>query len=573
MRKECQQIAMGQRTKREGGSGDDDAQELLFRPPQTVLHNRGHVRQRCECGEDSAKVQYEYSQMRDKYFRLESKYNSLRAREMRMIDRLPKLAQYEVAALPHPWTAHLHPVGRTFYFNHENGVSTWHDPRQVPTPKSEGCQAGSDAFMDSVENDNVAQELWGQKREGVIGLAPADRPSEAKLNGQRTFVGTQTLSESESHLPAHSFSPADETTRTGTRQSGISLDTPRGARMQAKLQVSGPALVAPHDELLTDERAREQAVLDGEARKVLLDGDRLWLVDDDSALAPWDEPARLFSAGAATDFGDLRTTEADAGEAQVANTQSIPLWKASLEILYPAHQDDVSDLLWPQDSNFGSAQNATPGVGGKGFTDDPNRKPDGDGSTSPHIYERPFTRWRILDRLSRYWVFQSRSKLEARDWVSSLSHNILLVDSGRIRPTNFHILAPQPADSGIEKLLSNTTADIRLHQVQSDLQRCTHMLHHSHSMLGHCRKVQKETSSCGFQPGPKAPEAQQRTGGASSQPEGDQDARHHETGTLFGTILENLDAPAQMLVCRHVCVCVCRAGGASVAVDGCLCLS
>ena len=99
---------------------------------------------------------------------------------MRMIERLPKLAQYEVTALPHPWTAHLHPIGRTFYFNHESGVSTWHDPRQVPTPR-EGC-IDYITSLQSTEDDNVGRELWGGKRQGTVGLAQADRPSGAKLN-------------------------------------------------------------------------------------------------------------------------------------------------------------------------------------------------------------------------------------------------------------------------------------------------------------------------------------------------------------------------------------------------------
>jgi hypothetical protein len=511
---------MGERTHQNKELGED-MQDVLSRPSQAAGLLKGHIRSRCECsGEESdAKLQYEYSRMRDRYLRLESEHNSLKAREMRMIERLPKLAQYEVAALPQPWTAHLHPSGRTFYFNHESGLSSWHDPRQVPLPKVESCPGfpaslETDRFAESGSlDDNVGSELWGEKKQGAVGMA-AGQPSEAKLTGQQKVVHKETLSESDSHLPAHSFSPASEIMRTTTRQSGITIDTPRGSRMQGKLQVTGPTLVTRHEEELTDERVKDQAVFRGEAKMVFLDGDRLWLSIADTAVAPWEQQARNFAAAGGPDL------QADPSEA--VSMQSIPLWKADLEILYPAHQDDVSDLLWVEDRQ-----------------PEHDRKSGGShGKSIPQVYQRSFTRFRILDRLSRYWVFQSRSKLDARDWVSSLTHNILLVDSGRIRPTNFHILAPRPGNAAAQSSTSNMTAQMLLDQIQADLRHCTHMLHHSESQLGNCRKEQALSLRCDGMP-------QNVVAQAESRPLPGKSDLHNAPGALFGSILEGVDAPKQ----------------------------
>ncbi len=499
-------------------------QDALSRPSQVAGRSKGHLRSRCECsGEEfDAKLQYEYSQLRDKLLRLESEHNSLKAREMRMIERLPKLAQYEVAALPQPWTAHLHPSGRTFYFNHESGVSSWHDPRQVPSPKVESCPGfpsslDTDGFAESGSlDDNVGSELWGEKKHRAVGMA-AGQPSEARLTGQQKAVHKETLSASESLLPAHSFSPASEIMRTTTRHSGITIDTPRGSRMQGKLQVTGPTLVTRYEEELTDEREKEQTVFGGEAKMVFLDGDRLWLSTVDNPVAPWEEQARN-SAGA----GGL---DLEADPSKAVNMQSIPLWKADLEILYPVHRDDVSDLLWVEDRQSEHGKKS----GG------PRSK------SNSQVYQRSFSRFRILDRLSRYWVFQSRSKLEARDWVASLTHNILLVDSGRIRPTNFHILAPRPFNAAAQSSTSNMTAQMLLDQIQGDLRHCTNMLHHSESKLGKCRKEQIRSCQRDGLPGHSAAQADSK-----SLP--GKDALQDAPGALFGSILEGMDVSKHRLV-------------------------
>jgi len=526
MKRECEIIAMGAKSMKEDDSGG--LSTLHDDRPQTVLHARGHICPRCDdrggAQDSDTQLMYEYQQLREKHHRLEAKYQTLQARELRLVDRLPKIAQYELAALPHPWTAHLHPLGRTFYFNHESGVSSWHDPRLVPSPKVEGCpqfnsratREGQNEYVPNSEElneDNVGPELWGdqavfkgtQEAAAVPPPAPAttSRPSLAKLTGLPDVKEKRVLSESELHLPWHSYAPAEEDVRPSARQSGIAVDSPKGSHMRGKLQVSGPILVPRRSTKKGKGKGREDEeerqafkgdrAFDGELRTVALDGDRLWLSTADSPVFPWEQ-----AAGTAQDG----KTDAESGSNMAGllldlNMDSIPLWKARLEIIYPERDQDVSNLLWGEgglgalllDSNASTKISEMASRYGSDA-----ELPTSDRNARPHVFEQSFTRWRVLDRLSRYWLFQSRSKHEARDWVMSLTHNMLLVDSGRIRPSNFHILAPQTDDTRSLSSAGNVSAEARLYQVQEELLQTTHMLQHTRHQLRDCLKTQRSRS-------------------------------------------------------------------------------
>ena len=469
---------MSEKARQQGS--DDDAEGMLYSLPQTILHSMAHVCPICDIGMQvsDVKLQYEYSQLRDKYLRLESKYQSLQARELRLNDHLPKLAQYELAALPHPWTAHLHTHGRTFYFNHETGVSSWHDPRQVASPKVEGCPQ----LLSSIDTNrlqpenvnselqdeiNVEYELWHSDSAETEPLTPRSRPSAAKLTGLPSEEAKATLSDFEFHLPLHSYDPAEEQGRAATRQSKTAIDTPEGSRMHGKLQVSGPTLVSTRPtkaSKLQSEPIPDDSAFLGNLRTVALDGDRLWLstLEDDSTLHE---------------------------EQEHTNMESIPLWKAKLEILYPEKENVVGELLWGEGgtSSFfnhderNSKSDNPPSEFNKGETEETTA------NSNPHIFATPFTRWRIYDRLSRLWIFQSRTRSEARQWVMSMTHNMVLVDSGRIRPSIFHILAPQP---GSVRTPSNETAASLL-QLKAELQHANHMLEHARVQLRKCLKSQR----------------------------------------------------------------------------------
>jgi hypothetical protein len=526
MKRECELMAMG-KEKEEGGGLSNQNEEL----PQTVLHASGQVCPRCDDrggaqGTDT-QLMYEYDQLRNKHQRLESKYESLQARELRLVGRLPKIAQYELAALPHPWTAHLHPLGRTFYFNHESGVSSWHDPRLVPSPRVEGCpqlkswaeREGQDDQVPNseVQGEDVGRELWGD-RAGAG--APQDaawspppvpvypsHPSRAKLTGLPIEAEKRVLSESELHLPWRRYAPAEEDRRPSSRQSGIILDSPKGSHVRGKLQVSGPILVARRSvknlvgkgnaKEEEHEALREDMVFNWDLRTVALDGDRLWLSTADSPVFPWEQPAE--------DAQDsMEDDERGSNEDRLhldLNMESIPLWKARLEIMYPVSQDnDVSNLLWGEDglgamisdTNISAKISETNNsakiseITSRSGSD--AKEPGAGWNARLHVFEKGFTRWRVLDRLSRYWVFQSRSKHEAREWVMSLTHNMLLVESGRIRPSNFHILAPQTGDAHSLSPAGNVSAESRLKQIQEELLQTTHMLQHTRNQLRDCLK-------------------------------------------------------------------------------------
>jgi hypothetical protein len=528
MKRDCERMAMGERLQKE--KEDGGLSILNEERPQTVLHASGQVCPRCDdrggAQDTDTQLMYEYNQLRNKHQRLESKYESLQARELRLVGRLPKIAQYELAALPHPWTAHLHPLGRTFYFNHESGVSSWHDPRIVPSPRVEGCpqlnswaeREGQDDQVPNsqVQGEDVGRELWGDRAGAGAAQDAAwsppppvypSRPSRAKLTGLPIEAEKRVLSESELHLPWRRYAPAEEDRRPSARQSGIVLDSPKGSHMRGKMQVSGPILVARRSAKKgvgkgnakeeEHEALREDMAFNWDFRTVALDGDRLWLSTADSPVFPWEQPAE----------DGMEDEERGTNEDRVhldLNMETIPLWKAKLEIMYPVSQDnDVSNLLWGEDGlgamisdTNASVKISETNVSAKiseitSQSGSDAKEPGAVWNARPHVYEKGFTRWRILDRLSRYWVFQSRSKHEAREWVMSLTHNMLLVESGRIRPSNFHILAPQTGDAHSLSPAGNVSAESRLKQVQEELLQATHMLQHTRNQLRDCLKSRR----------------------------------------------------------------------------------
>ena len=577
MKRECEKIAMGQRARQEPNV-DEETLGMLYSRPNTVLYDSGHVCPRVDCpAQDSeVRLQFEYGELRDKHMQLEAKYQSLLAREMRMVERLSKLAQYELTALPHPWTAHLHSLGRTFYFNHETGVSSWHDPRQVPTPRVEGCPlwrhpASSDAYTvndpDAPEKDNVDGELWGtdggaEGGRGQVGMSGSARPSTARLTGLPVRIQERVLSESEFQLPTHSFSPAEEQVSRSTRQSGITIDTPRGSQMRGTLQVAGPSLHPPpphrvgHTGTIKPEVVHDREE-QGAWRMVRLDGDRVWLSTSLSSALPFKDAVHAPKSG-------MPQKPMEQGEQEGAEMQSIPLWKAKLEILYPRTEYDVSDILWGT-GNVGAAHfdnkvssdfasvpfaaqahvsasttastvthtNTASTAGSESASDTPDNGAEGQGG------DKGFTRWRILDRMSRYWVFECGSKRLAREWVASLTHNMLLVDSGRIRPTNFHILAPLPGNARAPAAPTvNVTEQVRVGQLQGELQHSTSLLKHTQALLRDCVKAQKSESA--------------RTRGPQRSTPAQVHAEGNTVGNKLGNIVEQLQSDAAQRIVRNI---------------------
>lgn len=311
MKKDCERLAMGEKS----GQGSQVAEDTAFQmdnlpaEKQTVLYES--LCPPCDCPSadaDASKIESEYNVLRDKHLRLQERYHAVRAREMKRIERLPKLAQYELAALPTPWTAHMHPLGRTFYFNHESGVSSWHDPRQVPTPKVEACPFGVLAdkgmrggeaqeadLQQAADNMDVPGELWGSDdtRAGIAGARKHPPPSPSKLTGLPVAVETHVLSDSESYLSEETYSPLASDLPTSSRQSGIVIDTPRGSQLRGELYVSGPSLEVPLERpQVASERPREAETFVGGGERrllVILDADRLWLMTSASEWPTWTE--------------------------------------------------------------------------------------------------------------------------------------------------------------------------------------------------------------------------------------------------------------------------------------------
>ena len=323
MKKDCERLAMGEKSSQGSQVAEDAAFQMDNLPAdkQTVLYES--LCPPCDCPSadaDASKIESEYNALRDKHLRLQERYHAVRAREMKRIERLPKLAQYELAALPTPWTAHMHPLGRTFYFNHESGVSSWHDPRQVPNPKVEACpyrvladkgMRGGEAQEADLQQDadkiDVPGELWGSDdtRAGIAAARKHPPPSPSKLTGLPVAVETHVLSDSESYLSEETYSPLASDLPTSTRQSGIVIDTPRGSQLRGELYVSGPSLEVPHEHpqvatrevphehpQVASERSREAETFVGGGERrllVILDADRLWLMMSASDLPAWIE--------------------------------------------------------------------------------------------------------------------------------------------------------------------------------------------------------------------------------------------------------------------------------------------
>jgi len=132
--------------------------------------------------------QQQCSKLMEEFHKLQYENKKLMGRELQRIQRLPKVDETELLALPSPWTSHLHPSGRVYYFNHQTGTSSWHDPRKVKSP------------------------------------------SESDVSGQATQTGTdETLSESKIKRPA--LLPAAQQ---------MMLDGPYGSVKQGLLWLQGP---------------------------------------------------------------------------------------------------------------------------------------------------------------------------------------------------------------------------------------------------------------------------------------------------------------------------------------------
>ena len=468
MKKECEKIATGEMQRQ----SEFDVDSLLDQR-ETVLANGAHVCPLCQCDPQASdlKLQNEYDEMREQYIRLESKYNTLRARELQMTRSLPKLAQYELNALPQPWTAHLHPLGRTYFFNHETGVSSWHDPRQMPSPNVEGCPP---AFFDPL-------------RSGSKGLG-LPQPSEARLTGIKPEQKSETLLELQSYLPPYSYSPAAEklysSTQSRVRESGaanVNVDTPQGSSMRGVLFVLGPSLDPPRNHYSLSQKDEVETEVEGfewDLRTVVLDGDRLWMTTSDTSNLPYEE----------INLQDIPGPSQGTASEDLP-MESIQLWKARLEVLYPEEQTtiDVPGLLWGDSVSHGTKleMKSSKNVGLQAGVEDVK-------NARPLVFEKSFKRWIIQDRLSRFWTFRVSTTSEARGWVVALTHNMLLIDSGRIRPSNFHFL-PMQRD---ETAHSNTTAEGRVSQVENELKHVTKMMHHMRDQLRACNKAKQSQSPC-----------------------------------------------------------------------------
>jgi hypothetical protein len=80
------------------------------------------------------------------------------------------LSLFDAAALPPPWTAHLHPSsGAVYYHNAETGSSSWLHPRDAPLPIAEraGCAP-------------CAPCAGGPAGEGDESVVPSDGPASAQ---------------------------------------------------------------------------------------------------------------------------------------------------------------------------------------------------------------------------------------------------------------------------------------------------------------------------------------------------------------------------------------------------------
>ena len=539
MKRECEQIAMNEQAQHAPAKNPENDLTPFLGSPQTVLHANAHLCPRIDCplqeADQSLRDQVEY--LKTKLVRLESKHDMLKSREMQMLQRLPKVAQYETSALPHPWTAHMHPHGRTYYHNHQTGVSSWHDPRQMEPPRVEGCPGlwgqktmNSEAQSLFSDQSNVAAELWGQGGDRqTVGIATAPQ-SAAKSSGQPTSTAAKdkVLSEFQAYMPSDSNSPVDDEgqSKSGvTGDAGTSLDTQSGARRSGQLLVSVPILVAPaeHHEwertrktihkgqyrkysldqsapnMNDAETAAEQGAFVGDLRMVRLDGDRLWLSVPESTTLPWESSQRLAfpepnsqdrsdqAPSSPEDFFASRDHETDELE-----VESIQLWKAKLEVIYPDDNttESVSELLWGHSGPKDNLKTTTERSGDTVADEEQSAQ-------MPFVFQKPFTRWSILDRMSRFWVFQSRSSSEARDWVVSISHNMALVDSSRIRPSHFHFFPSRPAESTprMPKMSSSTVETGQKH-AEDELERIKRWHIDSKRKLKECLKAQRRRQQC-----------------------------------------------------------------------------